>query len=769
MSNHSTRPTDSTACEGSLCVRDALDPEFAAARPHLEAALQRLRIASDTTRTTLLPAGTVCIVAGTIEKVGTSEYFKEQRELHGTRESCIALPFSAYGAVDPGTVSALNSYDNVWVTSRRQRDIFAQSGVRAELLHVQPIGVTAIPAARQRPVADAPFCFLSIPDWLEHEGLDILLRSYIRSFAGDHRVKLLLAITGEVEAARAEVREVVESMGAIGDRAPAIEVTRYHGTLEERQQLYANADCYAAPYRCDAVGTRLLEAAAAGLAVITPRRNSIHEMFTEEEMYFLDTLPEQPARETSLAGQLLLCETSCYAEPSEEALGAILSAARNAPAENERRGYRAARRVLSMYTACDTALWIQGRCMQAEGTARPRVRPAAAGSPHIGFDMRSLGWPEISERGIGHYAINHLMALAQLLPDYRFTAYTDTPEPVAALAPLAARKNITIRCFDQIHHDIPDLQHIPDPVSMLPHYDSPFRVAPAGCPLSVLFHDMIPVVLRQLHLDHWRPGTQAAYFRRLELMKEREALVLTNSEHTRRDVHQFTNIPLDRIVAVMAGLNHRVDTNAPAPGEIAAVLQKFAVQQPFFMSVGAFDGHKDPIAMLEGFLAVQQGFPALQLAVTGSMLDPYKVDYKRRIEEAGVRGIVFTGYLAAQELRCLYAAACGLVFPSLYEGFGFPVLEAMAHGCPVITTNVSSLPEVAGSAGVLVPPHDAGAIAAAMQRLAQDKSYRAERAAAGLEQAAKFSWEKTAQRTYQAWIRRFGLPASAAADAAGAA
>ena len=121
----------------------------------------------------------------------------------------------------------------------------------------------------------------------------------------------------------------------------------------------------------------------------------------------------------------------------------------------------------------------------------------------------------------------------------------------------------------------------------------------------------------------------------LELMKSRNALVLTNSEHTRQVLHQYAGIPLNRIVAVMAGLNQPANAALPKPSDVAVVLAKHRLERPFFMSVGAFDSHKDPLTMLKGFFEAQGSIPALRLAVVGSMLDPYKLEYKKKIEQLG--------------------------------------------------------------------------------------------------------------------------------------
>src|SRR6185436_17366874 len=122
--------------------------------------------------------------------------------------------------------------------------------------------------------------------------------------------------------------------------------------------------------------------------------------------------------------------------------------------------------------------------------------------------------------------------------------------------------------------------------------------------------------------------------------------------------------------------------------------------------------------------------------------------------------IIFTGFIPRVELEALYQDATALLFLSRYEGFGFPVLEAMAQGCPVITTNVTSLPEVAGDAAITFDPGDAVGVAQEMQRLLGSFTRREEFRRKGFAQAAKFTWEKTARKTIAAWERMLGIAAA---------
>lgn len=377
------------------------------------------------------------------------------------------------------------------------------------------------------------------------------------------------------------------------------------------------------------------------------------------------------------------------------------------------------------------------------------------GSLSIGLDLRSLSYPEISERGIGQYTLNHLAAVVRKTPNWNYLLLFEDGEPCKLMEPLLDALNVKFMSYDDVYGHSLDLLHIVDLMSMLLHYESPFRIAPRDTPQSVVFYDLIPIILPHLHINHWSPLNQKAYYRRLEQLRKSNALILTISEATKRDLHSYAQIPLEKMTAIMAGLN------MPEKGEVVVdrestleVLRKVGVAgQPFFLIVGALDQHKDPNTSIGGFLAAQQQIPALKLVIVGSFNDPNKAAYKEQLEQMGVSGVIFTGFLERAEMNALYSSAYGLIFTSLYEGFGFPVLEAMAHKCPVITTDAASLPEVAGDAAIIVKPGDGNAVAQAILCLSQDKELRDELKKRGLEQSRKFTWDNVAEKTIDAWCR----------------
>ena len=141
--------------------------------------------------------------------------------------------------------------------------------------------------------------------------------------------------------------------------------------------------------------------------------------------------------------------------------------------------------------------------------------------------------------------------------------------------------------------------------------------------------------------------------------------------------------------------------------------------------------------------------------------DPAKLTYKAQLEKQGIQaGIVFTDYLERRELECFYASATALLFPLLYEGFGFPVLEALGSRCPVICSNAASIPEVAGDAAIMLNAEDRKGFMEEMIKLAQEGphgSRRMQLIQKGQAQAQKFTWEESAERTVNVWRRQLGL------------
>ncbi len=230
------------------------------------------------------------------------------------------------------------------------------------------------------------------------------------------------------------------------------------------------------------------------------------------------------------------------------------------------------------------------------------------------------------------------------------------------------------------------------------------------------------------------------------------AAVLADSHATRSDLLRIYGARPERVHVVYLG---RDETLRPAvdPDSRAAARAKYGVTAArYLLYVGTLQPRKNLARLVEAFDRLcgsgAAGGPGdVQLVLAGRRGWLYE-NILRQVERLGLAGrVLFPGYVAAEDLAALYSGALAYVFPSLYEGFGMPVLEAQSCGAPVMTGNNSSLPEVAGDAALLVDSQDVDAIAAAMQRLLSDENLRAELSRRGLENVKRFSWEKCAAET----------------------
>ncbi len=223
--------------------------------------------------------------------------------------------------------------------------------------------------------------------------------------------------------------------------------------------------------------------------------------------------------------------------------------------------------------------------------------------------------------------------------------------------------------------------------------------------------------------------------------------VIAISESTKRDLVRLAHVPAERVDVVYPGLEpdiRRVD-DATA---LADFRRRNGLPEHFVLFVGTLEPRKNVAALVQAYAILRRrGVSSHALVLAGSKGWRYQ-SIMAAIEQSGVAGdIIMPGYVGRSDLPMLYSAASAFVYPSIYEGFGLPVLEAMACGAPVITSNVSSLPEVAGEAALLVDPNDSDGLATALERVIRSRDLQAELRALGAKQAATFTWERMARAT----------------------
>ncbi len=272
-----------------------------------------------------------------------------------------------------------------------------------------------------------------------------------------------------------------------------------------------------------------------------------------------------------------------------------------------------------------------------------------------------------------------------------------------------------------------------------------------GVPTIVTIHDLIPMVLPEYRGD-WRVRL---YTSLVAAGATQTKIILADSQASKQDILARLSVTDEQV---------RVVYLAPAPhyqppetwDQIEAIKAKYNLPEEFVLYLGGYDVRKNVSALLHAYTFVsatlQDAYPLVLAGSLPAEDTPFFPDPLRIARELGIdKYIVTPGWVTEEDLPLLYAAATVFVYPSRYEGFGLPVLEAMACGTPVVTTNCASIPELAGAAAFQLDPHDTKHIAAPILGLCTEEASNDEMVERGFDQVEKFSWDKTAAETLQAY------------------
>lgn len=357
----------------------------------------------------------------------------------------------------------------------------------------------------------------------------------------------------------------------------------------------------------------------------------------------------------------------------------------------------------------------------------------------IGIDAsRALRTPRT---GTENYSLYLIRALAALGSPYRWRLYADRQPPAGLIE--GERVEWRVMPFPRLWTHVRlgwEVTRCPPDVLFVPAHVIP---AARRCPTVVTVHDLGYLYHGAAH----RP-VDRAYLRLSTVWNARVAArVLADSEATRRDLVQHAGCdPAKIAVAYPAG------TEGLAPvsdaSRLAQVRARYGTGECYWLYVGTLQPRKNLGSLIRAFarLSLEGAWPPDVRLVLAGKPGWYHEQIAEASRASGVaERIVFPGYVAPDDLAPLLSGALAFVLPSWYEGFGLPALEAMVCGAPVICSNVSSLPEVVGDAGLLVDPGDVDALADAMRRLWLDPMLRADLARRGLDQAARFSWQRCAE------------------------
>src|SRR5688572_7205838 len=273
-----------------------------------------------------------------------------------------------------------------------------------------------------------------------------------------------------------------------------------------------------------------------------------------------------------------------------------------------------------------------------------------------------------------------------------------------------------------------------------PHYVLP-PLTP--CRSVVTIHDCI-----HLRFPQYLPSRLGYAYARSSLWvaAHRSARILTVSEASKRDILRYFRVPESKVAVIYNAIDERFSEEPPAD-EVMRVRERYQLNDPFILYAGNIKPHKNLERLIEAFHIIRKGeLEFVKLLIIGDEISKYAA-LRRTVHRYKLhKHVRFFGFVPDATLAILYRLARVFVFPSLYEGFGLPPLEAMASGTPVITSNVSSLPEVAGDAAMLIDPYETDAIAGAMRRVLMDDRLRDDMRERGLARAREFSWGRSVRR-----------------------
>jgi len=366
----------------------------------------------------------------------------------------------------------------------------------------------------------------------------------------------------------------------------------------------------------------------------------------------------------------------------------------------------------------------------------------------IAFDLRRIGNP-----GIGRYMKCLVEAVTAQAPENEYLLIlppggddlVNAPGAEKICSPLkyySVREQVELPRILRRHRV--DLLHSP-------HFLLPLL---RPCPAVATIHDVIYLACSQ----DLPSRVGRLYYRAMMNACVRMATrIITDSEHSRNEIVRYLRADPERIDVIYPGVDP-VFAPVTDAEQLAAVHSRFGIDREFVLCVGIYKPRKNHAGLLRAFQRLLVRGIQAQLVVAGPMADGEAVLRSLAAELGIAKHTVFTGFVSDAELRSLYSAARVCVCPSLYEGFGFTVLEAMACGAPVVCSRATSLPEVAGKAALYFDPHDPQEMASQLVRAFSDDALRASLIEQGRQNLQRFNWAETARQTLAVYHQALRLP-----------
>ena len=357
----------------------------------------------------------------------------------------------------------------------------------------------------------------------------------------------------------------------------------------------------------------------------------------------------------------------------------------------------------------------------------------------VAIDVR-----KIDDFGVGTYVRNLLHWLARLdqETEYLLVCRRSDCERLEALGP-------NFRPLPNRSKNYSIAEQLTVPLGLMRNgvdlFHAPHYVLPAltPCRAIVTIHDCI-----HLMFPEYLPGRIAHLYARIAfwIATQRSSRVLTVSEASRRDILKYCPMPPNKVEVIYNAIDDRFN-ETPDVEQLASVRERYQLHDRFLLYSGNVKPHKNLERLIDAFARLRRReSDDIKLLISGSEISRYAT-LRRAVHRYNLhKHVRFLGFLSTDTLAALYHLADAFVFPSLYEGFGLPPLEAMASGTPVLTSNLSSLPEVVGDAALLVDPYDPESITDGMQQILSDTALRERLTRQGRIRASEFSWESSVRR-----------------------
>lgn len=353
----------------------------------------------------------------------------------------------------------------------------------------------------------------------------------------------------------------------------------------------------------------------------------------------------------------------------------------------------------------------------------------------IGIDISQLAFPGT---GVSVYTQNLIESLKKLDTENEFIFFFSS---LRQKSPVPESKNFKFPplflevLWNRLH--VLPVERFIGKIDLF--HTSDWLEPPAQCPKVTTIHDLTVLKYPESFSKKGGHDIVENMKRKLEIVKKESKLIIAVSESTKRDIVQLLGIPESRIRVIYEAAND-IFNNKLTKDNLENVKEKYGIEGKYILAVGTREPRKNLQRVLEAHDLLISKHPDIQLVIVGKY--GWGEDQSSIINNQS--SIKLLGYVPREDLPALYSGAEAFVYPSLYEGFGLPVLEAMASGCPVVTSNVSSLPEIAGDGAILVSPQKSDQIRDGIEEAIKNRETLI---AKGKKRARDFSWEKTAKET----------------------